>query len=44
MSFARKCRQTGTTSFDDVIFGTIKVDNSTLDDNVLLKSDGLPDV
>lgn len=38
----QKMPTTGTTSFDDVIFGTIKVDNSTLDDNVLLKSDGLP--
>ncbi len=32
----------GTTSFDDAVFGTITVDNSTLDDMVLLKSDGLP--
>lgn len=34
--------QPGTTSFDDVIFGTISVDNSDLDEGVLLKSDGLP--
>ncbi len=32
----------GTTSFDDCVFGKITVDNSTLDDNVLLKTDGLP--
>lgn len=34
--------QTGTTSFEDVIFGTITVENDTLDDTVLMKSDGLP--
>ena len=34
--------QTGSTSFDDMVFGTITVDNSTLDDNVLIKADGLP--
>lgn len=34
--------QTGTTSFIDSVFGKITVDNSTLDDNVLLKTDGLP--
>lgn len=33
---------TGETSFDDIIFGTIKVDNDTLDDTVLMKSDGMP--
>lgn len=33
---------TGTTSFNDELYGTITVENSTLDDNVLLKSDGLP--
>ena len=32
----------GTTSFDDEIYGTITVDNSTLDEMVLLKSDGFP--
>ena len=32
----------GTTSFDDVIYGTITVDNSELDDMVLIKSDGYP--
>lgn len=34
--------QDGTTTFEDAVFGTITVDNATLDDNVLLKSDGLP--
>jgi len=34
--------QTGSTSFDDVVYGTITVDNSTLDEGVLLKSDGMP--
>lgn len=33
---------TGSTSFDDEIFGRITVDNSELDDMVLLKSDGFP--
>ncbi len=34
--------QTGETSFTDEIFGTITVENSTLDDNVLIKADGFP--
>lgn len=38
----QKMPDTGSTSFDDAVFGTITVDNSTLDDQVLLKSDGLP--
>ena len=32
----------GQTSFTDGIFGTITVDNDTLDDNVLIKADGMP--
>lgn len=32
----------GSTSFVDHVFGTITVSNDTLDDQVLLKSDGLP--
>lgn len=32
----------GTTTFSDAVFGNITVENSTLDENVLLKSDGLP--
>lgn len=34
--------KTGSTSFEDVIYGTITVDNSELDDMILIKSDGLP--
>ncbi|MEG2330415.1 glutamate--tRNA ligase [Anaerorhabdus sp.] len=33
---------TGTTSFDDEVYGTITVENSTLDEAILLKSDGFP--
>lgn len=33
---------TGTTTFDDVIYGKISVDNSELDDMILIKSDGFP--
>lgn len=32
----------GTTTFRDEIFGEISVENSTLDDQVLIKSDGMP--
>ncbi|MCI5929428.1 MAG: glutamate--tRNA ligase [Pseudoflavonifractor capillosus] len=32
----------GTTTFSDAVFGDITVDNDTLDDQVLIKSDGLP--
>ena len=32
----------GTTTFHDAIFGDITVENNTLDDQVLLKRDGLP--
>ena len=32
----------GTTTFHDVVYGDISVDNSELDDQILLKSDGLP--
>ena len=38
----QKIPQTGTTTFHDAIFGDITVENSTLDDQVLLKRDGLP--
>ncbi|WP_455582839.1 glutamate--tRNA ligase [Dysosmobacter sp.] len=34
--------RTGTTTFHDVSFGDITVENKTLDDQVLLKRDGLP--
>jgi len=33
---------TGTTSYDDVVYGRIAIDNAELDDSVLLKSDGFP--
>lgn len=32
----------GTTTFHDLLFGSITVENSTLDDNVLIKADGMP--
>ncbi len=38
----QKIPQEGQTGFNDAVFGEITVDNATLDDNVLLKSDGLP--
>ncbi len=34
--------ETGTTTFHDAIFGDITVENAALDDQVLLKRDGLP--
>ncbi|MGI6634789.1 MAG: glutamate--tRNA ligase [Christensenellales bacterium] len=33
---------TGQSGFDDLVYGTITVDNSTLDDMVLIKADGMP--
>ena len=38
----QKIPEAGTTTFHDAIFGDITVDNSTLDDQILLKRDGLP--
>lgn len=38
----QKMPDTGTTSFNDAVYGTITVDNSELEDQVLIKSDGLP--
>ena len=38
----QKMPDTGSTSFNDVVYGTITVENSTLEDQVLIKSDGLP--
>ncbi len=32
----------GTTSFDDLIYGTIEVNNSELEDQILIKTDGMP--
>lgn len=34
--------ETGTTTFTDAIYGSITVDNSELDDMILIKSDGYP--
>lgn len=38
----QKIPREGTTTFVDATFGEITVPNDTLDDNVLIKSDGLP--
>ncbi|HBP37573.1 MAG TPA: glutamate--tRNA ligase, partial [Clostridiales bacterium] len=38
----QKMPLTGSTSFTDAVYGTITVDNSELEDQVLLKSDGFP--
>lgn len=32
----------GTTSFDDEVFGVITVENTTLEDQILIKTDGMP--
>lgn len=38
----QKMPQSGTDTYDDVVFGRISIDYATLDDTILLKSDGLP--
>lgn len=38
----QKMPDTGTTSFEDTVYGTITVDNTELDDQILIKTDGLP--
>jgi len=38
----QKIPKEGSTTFHDVVFGDITVENSTLDDQILMKSDGLP--
>ena len=38
----QKIPQEGTTTFSDAIFGDITVPNAELDENVLIKTDGLP--
>ena len=38
----QKMPKEGVTSFDDLVYGRIEVENSTLDDQVLMKSDGMP--
>ncbi len=34
--------ETGVSSYEDLIYGTIEVDYSDLEDNILIKSDGMP--
>lgn len=38
----QKIPEEGVTSFDDVVYGHISIENHELDEGVLLKSDGLP--
>lgn len=38
----QKMPESGTTFFDDLVFGRITVENATLDDQILLKTDGMP--
>ena len=34
--------KTGSTTFVDEVFGTVRIENAALDDQILIKSDGLP--
>ncbi|RCX11290.1 glutamyl-tRNA synthetase [Anaerobacterium chartisolvens] len=38
----QKMPDSGSTSFEDAVYGVITVENETLDDQILIKSDGLP--
>ena len=38
----QKIKREGTTTFHDVVFGDITVENNTLDDQILIKADGMP--
>ncbi len=38
----QKCPTEGTTTFHDEVFGDITVENATLDDQILIKADGMP--
>lgn len=38
----QKMPKVGTTIVEDVVYGKVKIDNSILDDQILLKSDGFP--
>ncbi|MDR2655919.1 MAG: glutamate--tRNA ligase [Oscillospiraceae bacterium] len=38
----QKIPETGTSSFHDEVFGDISVDNAILDDQILIKGDGMP--
>ena len=38
----QKIPRTGVTGFDDMVYGHIEVNNSEMDDQILIKSDGMP--
>ncbi|KUO70046.1 MAG: glutamate--tRNA ligase [Desulfosporosinus sp. BRH_c37] len=38
----QKVPETGSTSFEDLVYGTITVENQTLADGILMKADGMP--
>lgn len=38
----QKVPKTGSTSFEDLVYGTITVENETLTDGILMKADGMP--
>jgi len=38
----QKMPREGSTTFEDVVFGSITIENSMLEDQILIKSDGLP--
>ena len=38
----QKVPRTGVTAFDDIVYGHIEVQNSEIEDQILLKSDGMP--
>ena len=38
----QKMPKTGVSSFDDIVFGHIEVENCELEDQILIKSDGMP--
>ena len=38
----QKMPRKGTTTFEDVVYGTITIENNMLEDQILIKSDGLP--
>jgi len=38
----QKIPRGGTTTFEDMVYGSVTVENDTLEDGILLKSDGLP--
>lgn len=42
MLFVKKMPKEGVTSYIDTVYGEIKVENSALEDQILIKSDGFP--